>query len=689
MAGRSVSWTDMRHGWRRVAHAVPHVRPVSSHVRPAERVAHYDWHRAQSLAERGADSRADVVDVVRHVRSRDPRASQIAQTCREHMLRGAWEQRPEMLSMALCVRAYETSVREAWHWMRSAYPTWIPHPDDASWAVHALLAAKEREAAWEVWQDTRSMHVMPRASAINALLSACGTQDTATCLVLDVGAQRLDMVGLSTYVHLHTKEHAFREEVHDAAQVLGERLATSNDRIAWHTMLLYTGYTRGADAAMHLARETRDSFSPDTYTVSTLALCYTAYGIESCDEALHMLDAIHEAVCIRPTAHALSMAIQAILAQKSLGDPQQASEAYALYREARTTWSIDPDAAVLQPLIEAHCAAFVPHVDRAWSLLQEYIYTPPRSLWARLRRTPRRPAVDLGLFYPLVMACARLHAIPQALEILQCMRELRLHVPPHASLTMTRQLIYACATWDEAEHIYHVVHALGGWAQDTHAKLLTLVCRHTIQDERAPPDLALQVLGDMRHAGFHPSAQTYTVLLDYYAKVHPGLAGVRATHALIQRDVQLEPDLVLIHALMNAYNYAGAPAQVLGIWDSLVVLCHNASGSTFMDDITVTIVCDTCGRAGLLDVMRRILDTVHEMNPALMTKNVYDAWVECLARCGQLVEAMHVVLNEMRRETHTMPDSKTVHTLLKFALNDHVHGPHVRHALQDAFPALC
>ena len=120
--------------------------------------------------------------------------------------------------------------------------------------------------------------------------------------------------------------------------------------------------------------------------------------------------------------------------------------------------------------------------------------------------------------------------------------------------------------------------------------MLALVCRHTIQDERAPPELALQVLGDMRHAGFHPSAQTYTVLLDYYAKVHAGLAGVRATHALIQRDVQLEPDLVLIHALMNAYNYAGAPAQVLGIWDSLVVLCHNASG-TLVDDITVTIVC--------------------------------------------------------------------------------------------------
>ena len=160
----------------------------------------------------------------------------------------------------------------------------------------------------------------------------------------------------------------------------------------------------------------------------------------------------------------------------------------------------------------------------------------------------------------------------------------------------------------------------------------------------------------MRHAGFHPSAQTYTVLLDYYAKVHAGLAGVRATHALIQRDVQLEPDLVLIHALMNAYNYAGAPAQVLGIWDSLVVLCHNASG-TLVDDITVTIVCDTCGRAGLLDVMRRVLDTVQDMDPALMTKNVYDAWVECLARCGHLVEAMHVAVSY----THlTLPTKRIV-----------------------------
>lgn len=678
----------MRHGWRRAARAVQHVRCASSHVRPAERLAQYDWRRVQSLALGGPDSRADVVDVVRHVRSKDPRASHLAKLCREHMLRGAWEQRPEMLSMALCVRAHETSVSDAWHWMRSAYPTWIPHPDDASWAVQALLAAKERVAAWDVWQDTRSMHVMPRASAINALLSAWGTHDAATSLVLDVGIAHLDIVGLSTYVHLHTKARVFREAVHDAAQVLRERLATSHDKIAWHAMLLYTGYTRGTEAAMQLARDSRDAFQPDAYTVSTLALCYAANGIASCDDALHMLDAIHEAVRVRPTTHALSMAIQAVLAQKSLGDPQQAFEAYALYREARTAWSLESDAAVLQPLIEAHCAAFVPHIDRAWSLLQEHIYTPPRPLWARWRRTPQRPTVDLGLFYPLVMACARLHATPLALEILACMRELRLRVPPHAALTMTRQLMSACATWDEATRTYHAVHALGGWAHDTYARVLALVCRHTIQDERAPPELALQVLGDMRHAGFHPSAQTYTVLLDYYAKVHAGLAGVRATHALIQRDVQLEPDLVLIHALMNAYNYAGAPAQVLGIWDSLVVLCHNASG-TLVDDITVTIVCDTCGRAGLLDVMRRVLDTVQDMDPALMTKNVYDAWVECLARCGHLVEAMHVVLDEMRPHAHTMPDAKTVHTLLKFSQNDPEHGSHVRRALQEAFPALC
>ena len=68
----------MRHGWRRAARAVQHVRCASSHVRPAERLAQYDWRRAQSLAQGGPDSRADVVDVVRHVRSKDPRASHLA-----------------------------------------------------------------------------------------------------------------------------------------------------------------------------------------------------------------------------------------------------------------------------------------------------------------------------------------------------------------------------------------------------------------------------------------------------------------------------------------------------------------------------------------------------------------------------------------------------------------------------------
>lgn len=50
---------------------------------------------------------------------------------------------------------------------------------------------------------------------------------------------------------------------------------------------------------------------------------------------------------------------------------------------------------------------------------------------------------------------------------------------------------------------------------------------------------------------------------------------------------------------------------------------------------------------------------------------------------------MHVVLDEMRPHAHTMPDAKTVHTLLKFSQNDPEHGSHVRRALQEAFPALC
>lgn len=690
-------------------------------VASSDRSAALDWSKAASLAmnrtlrqcDNGA--RSDLVHLVRCVRASDARAADIAQLCRSHILQGTLPPpaaRPELYSLALCVAAHESdSVFHAWQQMRALYPAWIPHRDDASWALQSLLATRQCDDAWLLWNDVRALDVLPRAGAINALLASLHTQPEATQLLVELGVRQLDVVGLSTFVHAHVKEcmlsrHTIDAVVHEAADELQKRLASSHDAIAWHTILLYEGHVNGPDAALARAEAalTRLAFLPDSYTVSTLFQCYDPTHLTTCDEALSVLQRIHATVGVQPTAHALSMAIHAVLGHghhHSLGsvtsDPQQVSEASALYKEARSLWSMEPDPALLQPLIEAHCAAFVPALDQACLLLQEYLSedtdswmsTSRTSLLARFRpRKPRQRQVDLGLFYPLIIACARLQDVTRALDVLDQLAQRRVRVPPHATITMTKRLLSACSTYDDAWLVYHRAHALGGWTHDTYARLVAFLCRLVLDGESAPPELPLQVLADMRGAGFHPSPSTYTILLDFYAKTHATLAGVRATHELIQRDMHLEPDLVLIHALMNAYNYAGAPAQVLGIWDSLMVLCHNAGAPRFLDDVTVTIVCDTCGRAGLLGVMREILATVRRQYAHLMTKTVYDAWTECLARCGHLTEAVDVVVQDMCAHTPIYPDKKTVQTLLKFARNDDAHGAEAVQRLEAAVPEL-
>lgn len=562
--------------------------------------------------------------------------------------------------------------------------------DDASEAVQRLVSERRVEDAWRVFLD----HGRVTPAAAHALLAALRTRPEATQLVRTVGVDTLDTHALTTYVQSHVKGGACPAEVHRAAQALRARASASPDVVAWHALFLYEAHVRGAHAALALAAHAcqHTPFRPDSYTATTLA---HAFDVATCDDGLYMLQKIEQSIGVRPGAHALTLAIKSVLRHGAPGDLPTLAEAMALYTEACAAYAVDVDAALLQPLIDAHCAAFVPLVDQPWAMLKQFLRGTRAALPLRRRKAqapapaaPRR--VDLGLFYPLVRACARLHDIPTALDILSHMHTHRVHVPAHASLALARHLLSVCTSWDDAADVYYATHALGGWSSDTYTRLLAFVCKHTLGDARAPPALALQILGDMRHAGFHPSAQTYTTLLDFYAKAHATLAGVRLTHELIQRDVQLEPDLILIHALMNAYNYAGDPAQVLGIWDSLVVLSHNAGhAAAFINDITLTILCDTCGRAGLLDTARRVLATARAIDAALLTKDVHDAWIECLARCGHLREACDVVLHTMLPDPALAPDTKTVHTLLKFARNDAVHGPHVSRALHDTLPALC
>ena len=638
--------------------------------------------------------------------------------------------RPEHISMQLCVQTLKQggSAHAAFESLRTRFPFWEPHREDWAFVVQALCRRGDADAALGVWFDMRVAGVTPRAAVANAMLTALlpSRVDDARDVVDDMGGiGTLDVVGLSILTNAFTKLAADGVptapaaggswDVHTAAGALRDTLARAangagaGDSIAWHTLLQYYGYFDGAPAAMRAARDAlaRGAFVPDAWTVSTLLLCHgpELAALHTSDAALDLLRAIYRATNVLPGRHAAAIVLRAVLgdpphigydlaaddgaaATGAPADPNQVHEAHALYREARAVFGVEPDAALVQPLIEAYCNAFLPALEPACELLDDVLAEPPVPLLRRWAPRPRwLPPVDLGVFYPVLMACARLRDVDRACAVLRQLSRASVVVPPHAALALAQRLIAACATYAQAWDVYRGVRALRGLDGDAFARLLALFCRLALEDGAVPPEYPLEILGDMRGAGFHPSPQTYTILLDSYAKSpYATQAGVRATHALIQCDMHLEPDLVLIHALMNAYNHVGAPAQVLGIWDSLFVLCTNVRAPRFINDVTVTIVCDTCGRAGLLDVMRGILRSVRRLDAHLVSKNVLDAWVECLARCGRLGEAADVVFGEMCASFATRPDAKTLGTLLRFALNDPAALAMLRQRAQHVFP---
>lgn len=659
------------------------------------------WRQAQHAATAlttqplTEEAHADVRIVIQAVRMDEPRAYALAHTCERWLdERLASHPRRDVCSLALCVYTYKLgSVYEAWKYIRMRHPTWRPHRDDAAWAVQRLVATRDEPSLRHAMAIVQDMHthgtVAPRT--INTLLAALQDSPEALALVEALGVHSLDLVGASTCLHTFAKPGCITPLLDEVATHLRTCLSatSSTDVVAWHAYLQYEGAKYDGAHALQTAREAlaRGAFTPTPYTFSTLLLCYHDQwpSITTCDAALDLLREIADVLRIPPSAHALSIAIRAVL-QIDSKDLNQAYEAHALYTEARHLYHIAPDTALVQPLIEAHCTAFVPALDRAWALLDD-VLTPARpSLFARFRAPPPpRPHVDLGVFYPIMMACARLHDIPRAVTLWQRMSASQIRAAPHALWTMLRRVWDACTTFDEVSDVYQHAHKLPSWDRALYAKALAYLCRMTLPGARAPPSLPLEILHDMRQAGCHPSAQTYTILLDFYAKTRASLAVVRATHTLLQRDWQLEPDLILLHALMNAYNYAGAPAQVLGIWDSLVVLCHNTGQATCMDDVTVTIVCDTCGRAGLLDVVREVMSTATNLDAQrLRTKNALDAYMEALARCGAFDDAVHTVFHDMTQATTTQPDAKTIQTLWQFARNQ---PPEKREALRQRLQA--
>lgn len=553
-----------------------------------------------------------------------------------------------------------------------------------------------------------------------------GLIERATDLSKDPDLDLDDLHVLSTLLHGFIKAGAL-DEAGNFAHRLRARLtdAQVKDRTAWHALIRYDGVVDGVGAAERTAIDAiqRNFLQPDERTYLTVLLSHDLDAVQTSDDALRLARRVERVTQAKAGRRAFSILILSLLGQRprsqssrfvskanhnralitdeSLADidpkaaletdrtatPAQIHEAQLLYDDCRLL-GISPDAKLVHPLMSVYCRSFLPALDKAFKLYQDLCDADAR----RMDSGKTRPLADVAIFNVLLQGCVRARDVPRAIELLNDMRRRGVKLDAMTVTQYATLLMQASSDHEQAFRAYAHVHALDKAALDAYGYTSIIATFSKLRfpkssaphptDVRprrpapyadispflpqnwvhAPPEYFLAILQDMRVAGHAPSAATYTVLLDYYGKSGDA-PGVASAHELLKLDEQLEPDLPLINALMNAYNRVGRPRPVLSIWDSL------RASRQQVDGITIGILFDTCGRSGNLSFARRALAKLRADGVPL-SKGAWDAWIECLARSGRAAEAAEVVFGTMRHEQGVAPDAKTLQTLLKFAARD-------------------
>ncbi|KAG2224820.1 hypothetical protein INT45_008002 [Circinella minor] len=191
-------------------------------------------------------------------------------------------------------------------------------------------------------------------------------------------------------------------------------------------------------------------------------------------------------------------------------------------------------------------------------------------------------------------------------------------------------------------------------------------------DGTSQPSLlrALTLFNDMRRLLIRPNAHVYTAMLYACAQYRDAYA-LEQIHRLIRMDLYFDPDTAVYNALMDAYNRCGDGHVVLQLWD---VLMLSSAPKTAIDQVTISVVLDSCGHNGYSYKAHGIWRKVKRAGFDLNTNN-YNSYIECLCRQKGRTgwdEARRVVNEEMRPLTSIHDprpplEEKTLNTLIGFA----------------------
>ncbi|CAG8536231.1 10458_t:CDS:1 [Acaulospora morrowiae] len=168
---------------------------------------------------------------------------------------------------------------------------------------------------------------------------------------------------------------------------------------------------------------------------------------------------------------------------------------------------------------------------------------------------------------------------------------------------------------------------------------------------------AQRLFSDMLRSEVRPNVKTYTVLINGLGQQYD-YEGVKNIHSIVKMDLNVDLDMGIYNALMDAYNRCGYVLQVLTIWDLLI------ASEQPINDTTVSIVIDSCGYGREIRRLVQIWNDLRAKKFPLTLGN-YHSLIEALARNQLFDEAKYILFNELVAEGFT-PEANTIRPLLNF-----------------------
>lgn len=414
-----------------------------------------------------------------------------------------------------------------------------------------------------------------------------------------------------------------------------------------------------------------------------------------------------------PNAEAKSKALRYILqSSRKLSDIQVASEELNVVPDIRI-WSIvlsnaarrdnlretlgiyeaakaqlnHIDAGLVAPIIRSiwrKCVPAAPEnlVDQALSLYHDLTAAyPPEVALSQPEpgkghlRSSRGP--DDNIFHTLFRILTRNENPDKYYPVAtQLVRDMRAYKIPAGASPVAASLIcigmQRCPSPEDALDIYH------RYRKYLDADGYAVVLHHFSKKEFGPhyaPSIQdyFGIVRDMQRAGFEVTPKVYTIILTqigllasklmkekvpdqkFYSDL---LAVTRRTHDILSLEASFSPDVMLMSQLLNTYQRLGCLGDAYRVWELMYL-----QGD--FNPVTVSNILDGCGYAGDLQTASSIWRKLTRDGFSFDMNN-WNAWVECLCRCGQLDMARKVVIEDMPRAGKT-PTVETVNILLSFA----------------------